>query len=68
MIVRAQGLWSTGDLVGARDQLEQLQQMLREQPTGVEPWRVADLDVVVAKLTQRMRLAEAGIIAPAVVD
>lgn len=68
MIVRAQALWSAGDLAGARYQLEQLQQELREQPTGVEPWRVADLDIVVAKLTQRMRLAEAGIIAPAVVD
>ncbi len=54
-----------GDLDRALRRLEQLRQSAKQsQLAMLKPWRAEDLEILLAKLVRRIRLAQAGIISP----
>jgi hypothetical protein len=54
-----------GDFSSAMRQLEQLHSMgTHNKPTMLDPWRVEDLQVLLAKLARRVSLAEVGLVSP----
>lgn len=65
VLEEAHGDVSAGDLARALHRLEQLRQSVKDgQVIGLDPWRAEDLEILLAKLARRVRLAQAGIIAP----
>ena len=58
-------LISSGDLAEAQRHVAQLEQLLSDEPALLESWRVEDLQVLLARLEQRLALAQLGIISPA---
>ena len=54
-----------GDFSNTIRQLEQLHSMVaHNEPIILDPWRAEDLEVLLAKLARRVRLAQVGLISP----
>jgi hypothetical protein len=67
-LAEAHALVEANDLDGAMQRLTYMQRTLARQPDLLDPWRVQDMEILVSKLIQRIRMVQRGLLVAADVN